>query len=311
MIRYICVQPVSTYYAWQLEVMLTNFLEMGIEKQYIHILIGYDDHSSEQDIYNMTKVGKKFDINFHFYPDTRTSKYYISSLRPNILKQHSKLHPGVFENHIFYHDCDILFTKKPDLELMDHGNAWYASDTNSYINYDYIISKGQDVYKILYQIIGIDPLIPKLLNSQSGGAQYIMRNANYEYWGKVEKDCEHLYRDLGLIEEIKVKKDPAYHPLQRWTSDMWAVLWNAWYFGHEVKVDKRLDFSWATDSIEKWDQNSIYHNAGVVDGKGDLFYKGDYINKLPYDTNLNISPKNCSYNYYQQVLKVGKDSCLK
>ena len=241
--KYICVQPVSTYYAWQLEVMLTNFIEIGMDKSDIHVLMGYvSGQYNKHDIDNIVKLEKKFGINFHHYPDTRTSKYYVSSLRPNILKQHSKLYPHIFKNLIFYHDCDILFTKKVDWETMGIiKDTWYVSDTNNYLNYDYIISKGQDVYEILCQTIGIDPLIPKLLNSQSGGAQYIMKNTDYEYWDKVEKDS------LLLLKAMKEFPPPEKgYPIQSFCAEMWATLWNMIAFGKELKIHPELNFTFAT-----------------------------------------------------------------
>ena len=77
---------------------------------------------------------------------------------------------------------------------MVHGRAWYLSDTNSYLNYDYIQQKGNHVYEKMCEIIGIDKLIPKLMNSNSGGAQYIVKNTTYEFWNKVELDSVNLYK---------------------------------------------------------------------------------------------------------------------
>jgi hypothetical protein len=40
------------------------------------------------------------------------------------------------------------------------------------------------------EIVGIDTIIPKLMNSNSGGAQYILKNIDWQYWEKVELDSE-------------------------------------------------------------------------------------------------------------------------
>ena len=84
---------------------------------------------------------------------------------------------------------------------------------------------------------------------------------------------------------------------------MWAILWTAWKRGKQTIVANELDFTWATDPIEKWYLNSIFHNAGVVNNSSGMFYKGDYINKSPKDSNLSLDPKKASYNYYQMLQK--------
>ena len=37
-IRFICAQPTSIYYAWQVEVLINNFIEMGIKPENIDIV---------------------------------------------------------------------------------------------------------------------------------------------------------------------------------------------------------------------------------------------------------------------------------
>jgi hypothetical protein len=55
---------------------------------------------------------------------------------------------------------------------------------------------------------------------------------------------------------------------------MWAVLWNAWLRGNETKVTPELDFCWATDTINRWEETSIFHNAGATPDRKDIFFKG-------------------------------------
>jgi hypothetical protein len=57
---------------------------------------------------------------------------------------------------------------------------------------------------------------------------------------------------------------------------MWSVFYNALYFGNKVKVDKDLDFSWATDNEKRWHETYIFHNAGVLGGDKNRFSKIDY-----------------------------------
>ena len=37
-LRFICAQPSTMYYAWQVEVMINNFIEMGVNPNFIDIV---------------------------------------------------------------------------------------------------------------------------------------------------------------------------------------------------------------------------------------------------------------------------------
>jgi len=325
-LRYICAQPRLIYYAWQVEVMINNFIKQGINPNNIDILVAWnpeDKTSTPENIEAWTKLAESYNsVRFFFYRDTRQQPiHYISSVRPNILKQHFAAHPELEKEAIFYHDSDIVFTKKPDWSSLLEDDIWYLSNTNSYINYDYIVSKGQDVYDKMCEIVGIDPIIPKLLNSNSGGAQYILKNVNYTYWEKVERDCEKLFKEITDLSNEKVQLDKhtvsedvarsPYHPLQIWCADMWAVLWNGWLLGNETKVVPEMNFSWATDSIQRWEETTIFHNAGVTCSCGRQFYKANYIESLPYSIEQsNYRDVTCGYNYVKEIIETSQKSCL-
>jgi hypothetical protein len=315
-LRYICVQPRILYYAWQVEVMINNFIKQGINPNNIDILVAWnpnDDTSKPENIEAWDKLASHYNsVRFFFYQDTRQQPiHYISSVRPNVLKQHFKAHPELESEAIFYHDCDIVFTRKPDFNAFLNDNIWYLSNTNSYINYDYIISKGLDVYNKMCEITKINPTIPRLMNSNSGGAQYIMKNVNWKYWEYVEQDSEKLFKEITELNNIKKTNDPNYHELQIWCADMWAVLWNGWMLGNETKVVPEMDFSWATDPISRWDETLIYHNAGATCGCGGTFYKALYMDLLPYSLNVEKfnKEKNC-YNYVLEIKETSQKSCL-
>lgn len=313
-LKLICVQPRLIYYAWQVEVMLENFIRNKINPIDIDVLVAWNPNdltNTQEHTLPWVKLKEKYkDVNILFYQDTRVNPHYISSVRPNILKQHFTSFPELEDKAIFYHDCDIIFTKVPKFNQFLNDNIWYLSNTNSYINYDYIISKGQYIYYKMCDIVGINPLIPKLMNSNSGGAQYIMKNINARFWKKVERDSEELFKQITEINNKKKVEDPSYHELQIWCADMWAVLWNAWLNGNETKVVPELDFCWATDPIRRWDEVSIFHNAGVTPDRKDLFFKSDYINSFPYNINNIYSFEYCSYNYFNEIIKTKKTSCL-
>jgi hypothetical protein len=315
-LRYICVQPRILYYAWQVEVMINNFIKNGINPNNIDILVAWnpnDKTSEPENIEAWDKLASHYSsVRFFFYQDTREQPiHYISSVRPNILKQHFKAHPELESEAIFYHDCDIVFTRKPDFNAFLNDKIWYLSNTNSYINYDYIISKGQDVYDKMCEITKMDPIIPRLMNSNSGGAQYLMKNVDADYWEKVERDSEKLFKEITELNNQKKISNPEYHELQIWCADMWAVLWNGWLEGNETKVVPEMDFSWATDSSNKWNETTIYHNAGATCESQGTFYKALYMNTLPYDLDIEKfdKEKNC-YNYVLEIQETSQKSCL-
>lgn len=316
-LHYISVQPRLPYYAWQVEVMINNFISNGINPNHIVVLVAYNpnDSTSDPDTVQMwdTLCNHYNTVQFHFYEDTRSQPIrYISSIRPNILKQHWKRYPEMQDQVVFYHDCDMIFTRSPERELSKYlsDDVWYLSDTVSYIGYKYIMSKGEEVYTKMCDIVGMPPVIPKILNSSSGGAQYIIKNVDSDYWHKVELDSERLFHEISIMNQRLKEETPDYHELQIWCADMWAVLWNGWLRGNETRVVDEMRFCWATDPVGKWDTNLIYHNAGVV-SDGECFYKGIYMNRLPYDIEDTFSEKFCSKLYFKQIKEVGQVSCLK
>lgn len=313
-LRYICVQPRILYYAWQVEVMINNFIKHGINPNNIDILVAWnpnDKTSTSENIEAWDKLASHYNsVRFFFYQDTRQQPiHYISSVRPNILKQHFKVHPELKDEVIFYHDCDIVFTKPPNWDQFLNDKIWYLSNTNSYINYDYIMSKGQDVYNKMCNVVGINPSIPKLMNSNSGGAQYIMKNIDADYWEKVEKDSEQLFYQITQLNNQKKAADPTHHELQIWCADMWAVLWNGWLLGNETKVVPEMNFSWATDTKNRWEETTIFHNAGVT-GTGKHFYKGIYQQQLPYNIEDTFDEQFCSKLYFNEIKETAQKSCL-
>jgi hypothetical protein len=304
--RYICCQPAIKYYTWQIEVLINNFLEHGVNPNKLDIVCAIEDNEIPED---WIKLANHYNsVRFFFYNDTRDDTTYAPSIYFNLMKQHIAAREEVKYDVLYLHDSDIIFTKKPDFEEMARGNSWYLSDTNSYINYDYIKSKANGVYETMCDIIGIDKIIPKLMNNNSGGAQYIVKNTTYEFWDKVEKDSIALYKKFCQLEPHFKPITPGDYPIQKWTSGMWSLLWNAWLFGHETIVDKRMDFAWVTSPIEDVEKYTVLHNSGVCNENEGMFFKGLYTDSLPYYDELEISTEKGSYRYWEEVKKVAKIS---
>lgn len=309
-LRFVSAQPAIPYYTWQVEVMLNNFVEMGINLNNVDIVCWKKDGVIPE---AWSKLAENYAARFFFYDDTRITKDYISSIRPNILKQHWKLHPELKDETVFYHDCDIIFTKPISewiTEDMINDDRWYGSDTRWYIGHDYILSKGDDVLDLMCDIVGIHKGVVKGNEKNSIGAQYIMKGISYYYWDKVERESELLFKDVNELNNRKKAEDPKHHELQIWCADMWAVLWNGWKMRKNTECHPNMDFSWATSTEEDYLKMNIFHNAGITGSDSGKFYKAHYMDKLPYNENLQITPNTASWYYWNEIQKTAKKSIL-
>lgn len=304
--KYLCAQPATIYYAWQVEVMLYNFIRRGIHLSDVIIVSAIDSDIPKE----WVKLRDGYEANFYFYPDRRRTKQYVSSIRPNILKQHFTENDWLNSQTIFYHDCDMIFSHVFNTAQFKRNDVWYGSDTNSYINYDYIVSKGQDIFDKMVEIVDIDPQLVIDNNEHSIGAQYILKNIDAQFWHDVQIDSENLFIQITEMNNFKKRENPEYHELQIWCADMWALLWNGWKRGHVTRCHDALKFSWATSSEKGYYDHNIYHNAGVVSATDDLFYKGAYINSLPYNIGLELKDGKASKKYYEWIQKAEKKSVL-
>ena len=306
-LRFVSASPAIKYYSWQVEVLLSNFIEMGINLNQVDIVCWKQNGEIPEE---WQKLANGYPARFFFYDDTRETKHYISSIRPNILKQHFTAYPELENEAIFYHDCDIVFTKPINWEQFLQDNKWYGSDCRWYIGHDYIISKGEDILDKMCEIVDIDKQLVKDNELNSIGAQYLMKGINAQFWANVEKDCERLFKEITDINNEKKAANPTYHELQIWCSDMFAVLWNGWKLGYESICHPDLEFSWATSTEADWDRLNIFHNAGCTDAESGLFYKALYMNELPYNKDLKINEGTASKKYYEIIQKLEKKSVL-
>jgi hypothetical protein len=305
-----CAQPATMYYAWQVEVMLNNFLELGMNLNDVNIICSIDTNVPEM----WTKLANKYPAKFFFYRDERTTKYYTSSIRPNILKQHFKQYPDLKNSSIFYHDCDILFTKNPKEWITDEmikDNKWYGSDVRWYISHDYIKSKGDDVLDLMCDVSGIPIQTVKENEENSIGAQYLLKDISHYFWERVESESELLFNEVSFLLSKKKKENPEYHELQIWCADMWAVLWNGWKMGKETIVHDNFNFSWGTSTKKEFFEYNIFHNAGITSQSVNKFYKAKYINQLPYDSEDEVDENSASHEYYSLIKRVADKTVLK
>jgi len=305
--RYLSAQPLSVYYSWQVDTMINSFLKVGINSNIIDIVfcdlsgtMNQNKNDIEEYFYLKNKYPK---VNFYLYPDTRDIKTYISSIRPHILAKHFYRFSDLYKGAFLYSDCDIVFTKPLDVEKYLYNKSCYLSNTISYIGYDYIMTKGEDVLDLMCQTVKIDKEVVKKNQCFSGGCQYLLKDIDYKFWQIVEEDCRNLYINISRLNQEKIKKNKDYHPLQIWCADMWAVLWCLWKIDKKTYVIKELDFSWANHHINTFYKLAIYHNAGVVKVDNKQFHKGSYrVKKPPKD--LDINPELACYEYYKYVKQI-------
>ena len=312
-LRFVSAQPATLYYAWQVEVMLNNFIEMGVNPNQIDIVCHKQNGIIPEE---WSKLANNYAARFFFYDDTRVTKHYISSIRPNILKQHWEAHPELKLDAIFYHDSDIVFSKPPHNWITNEmigDEEWYGSDTRWYIAHSYIKSKGDDVIQKMCDIMEMEESLIEDNELNAIGAQYLMKNVDWEFWNRVESDSERLYKEITDLNNDKIQLDrhtmpegearQPYHPLQIWCADMWAVLWGAWRRGWKTNCHPNFEFSWGTSTEDDYHRLNIMHNAGVTGPDFGLFYKADYINRLPYLESLQINEGTASKKYWEWVQK--------
>lgn len=348
----ITVQPDCAMFQWTVAVQLYNAKNLGIS-QYFSVLVFKSFDERDRPFNGKWKfLEKKFpEVKFFYYEDTEnitklmTAFEYIPLLRPWTLKKHWLKFPELAKETIFYIDCDVLFTKYPDFlfELKDD-DTQYFSQAGSYTNATYFDSKRKDV--ILEELseydridvlgkaasyCGITRQICEKNNDKTGAAQYLLKNIDAQFWQDVQDSCVKIKVYLADINKRFFPSEDA--GIQSWCSDIWALVWNLWKRGYQTDTPKCLDFCWASNYVEEWDKNYIYHDASASveplkkDGKEfrtffkrgnkikiDNFETHDYILsyenpylRTPFDDDLSyVSPELCSYNYTQEILNTKK-----
>ncbi len=304
---FISAQPDHQYFHWQVEVVIHDFIKNGINPNWIEILFAYNDSPSPEGL----ALAEKYPmVRFFFYKKRVTDNFgYIPILRPDILEQHWIAYPELRGETVFYHDSDIIFRKLPDFDSMHTDLYWYVSDTVSYIGANYIKSKSHDLFTDLCSLAMITPEMVENNQAVSGGAQYLMKGVTSAFWKGVIDDSLTMYKYMADRETyerstLSPEELKTYNPIQKWCADMWAVLWGGWKMGAQSVITSDLSFSWGTSSIDDYNSCPIMHNAGVTeDRKPDLFYKADYRDISPFDTDLsNIKPDTASAKYVEAIL---------
>lgn len=303
---FLSAQPDVPYFHWQVEVMIHNFIKVGINPNWIEVVWAIFGSPSAE----LLQLAERYPyVRFFGYETTVRDNFgYIPILRPDILEQHFAAFPNLRGEVIFYHDSDIIFRELPDFDSMHDDLYWYLSDTVSYVGAEYIKSKSETLFNDMCRISNISPELVEQNQRNSGGAQYLIKGINSVFWKNVKDDALALYKHMANLETMErsfmnADQLKAYNPIQKWCADMWAVLWNGLKIGAQPRVVKELDFSWGTSPIQDYLRCKIMHNAGVTSSNnGTLFYKGDFINSDPFSSDFsNIDTNTASYKYVEAI----------
>lgn len=280
-------QPAIYRFEWELEVSLTRMKNLGVE----NIVLLFSRHNAKIPTY----LKEKYNVEVHIYDDSRDDRNYIPSIKPYLWARYLKEDRSRENDSYFYLDSDVIFREIPNIQPDD--NVWYGSDCSHYLGVEYIESTGKGIFEQMCKIVGVDPEHIREVNPVSG-AQWVISKPTYEYWSKVYHDSNALYRYLN---------SRTYSNIQKWTAEMWAQLYNVYYFDKTTSVHNELDFSWATDNVERYFETKIYHNAGVTESHNDLFFKGKYIRTSPFTEDLSfVNPNKASFKYVEALKEVKK-----
>lgn len=334
-LKFITCCPDDSYYTWQVHLWLENLKNLNHSNKAI-ILIFIPNYRTQNPKWQQV-IDLYPEAEFHFYKDedeiSSLLGVYIPILRPYIMWKHFTNFPELSEDAIFYCDSDILFTKEFNIDRFIQDDVNYLSNTNSYINAKYFDSKEKDVLpnkledyqqidvlNDLGKLVGISREIAEKHIEHSGGAQYLLKNIDAEYWLKVMNDCITIRTYLQKINREFFENESK--GFQSWCADMWAVLWGLWAKNSEVKVVPELNFAWSPDPVEKLNTHTILHNAGITGNEMNgvpCFYKGKYHQGLDPTTDEHLqivlenkeSQKKCNWYYANELNKLKSKYNLK
>lgn len=322
----ICVVPGDLYFASEVEVLINNLRKFGYSDK---LTILYDQQLSFIEYWNRlvyTYEEVKF-YNYTTFDVQNLKSIYPQVIRPNILKKHFQKYPELQDKTIFYIDSDVILTKNFNFERYLSDDINYLSKTD-YISASYFEEKKKnvlpykskeyeklDVLDYATKLVGLDKEIAILNQENTGGAQYLLKNINWEFWEKVENDCINIRVYLKTINHLYFSDEKI--GFQSWCADMWAVLWNLWLNKAETRCPEDMNFTWATCPISEWNRYAIYHNAGVtgkyqnINGeeckmynKSEIVFRENIITPFDIKKYENIDKRYCSYNYLQEILSI-------
>jgi hypothetical protein len=307
---------------WQTLVQVYNFIRVGIDMSKVIIVIEYETAPDQ----NYIKLAKETGIRVIFYKKDYTSAY-LPIVRPKLFEKFFKDFPEFEKEYILYHDSDIIYRDIPNYTLMQDG-AYYVAPCSSYLGYDYLKQKGRTIIDDMCKVTGVTYNNILSNRNNSGGAQYYGIGTNAAYWNEVSADCDNIYNTISQVKQEYMNELFEYHSvyfpedaslsksleqfyqdrkIQIWTAGMWAELFCLWKHKFKVIETPLLDFSWGTSDFKTYLERPFMHNAGVMSDNKELFDKGAYKLKMPFNDDFSfINPSTASYMYVKEMKEAGK-----
>jgi len=165
-IIFVSAQPDVPYFHWQCEIYLNNFIIKGIPTENVYVL--FATNKGESLSHGAQKL-KKYTHNIFSFEDSREKKHYIPSIKPFLIYEFLKKFPEKGKL-MFVHDSDIIFNFLPNIDHLTDDNFQYLSNTNGYLNFDYIMDcdnryfeKHQNILekgmllREMVDVVGVDP----------------------------------------------------------------------------------------------------------------------------------------------------------
>src|SRR5699024_12329670 len=94
---------------------------------------------------------------------------------------------------------------------------------------------------------------------------------------------------------------------EKWCQERIRNLFNMIFFKIMPRISDEIEITWATDYNIDWHENKIYHNAGVTEDMKDMFFKGNYINKDPFNEDFSHINKDTASNEYKKLITKARD----
>lgn len=304
----VSAQPDEQYFHWQLEIQLHNLRKHNKDKQYVILLGVFKGNTLSSWAKERISEGVNivvYEINLH---------RYVPALRFELLSQYYKqynVNGELSAKSVLYIDSDVIFREWLDETQFSNNNTVYMSDCNSYLNYDYIASKGsiknkEDLLDKLCLTVGISKDIVKLNNKNSGGCHYYFKPNTVNEKFLVE--ClSAIHKFYNVAEDYRTKREETegdYHALQSWCADMWVVLWTLWKNKVNTELSDELNFTWATDNASTWYLNKIYHNAGIEASNTISFNKLKFEQKSPLLRTHNVDERFANWWYAKEINEI-------
>lgn len=305
-IKFIVPIPDSSYYIQQALIQCNNFSKFGYDAD-THYVVGIVRGTPNVNVIRIAQ-SDLLKAKFHLYQDQRESKIYSASLKPYLMYRYFSDYPQEKDNIYIYLDPDVIFLEPMDFSKYIDGDAWYGSNTGSYLDSKYIKPKGEGLLEEMCAFAGIDPNVVVANDNNIIGAQYLTKNNTAEFWKDVYQNSYRMYKFVNGLKGKYFKPEMKFW-LQVWTTEMWITLWELWKRGIETKHTSEWDFHWA-DHKMKDRRHKIFHNAGIAEqdqAKTEHFAKRAYEHKTPFNKVLPVSENSLSILYVNEIRDTEKN----